>query len=78
MLLYLALIVSGSVILAFDFFVIAQQERENLVLVFSVLCLGGGAITAGFLGLLIQSFMHLLAARKAPIQPPVPTRGNGA
>ena len=66
MLLHLALIVSGSAIAAFDLFVIAQDERDNLILSLGVLVVGGGAITVGFLGLLVQSLMHLLAARKEP------------
>jgi hypothetical protein len=76
MLFYLALVVLGSAIIALDSFVIAQQERDNLILALGMIVLGGGIVAAGLGGLLIQSIKHLLAVRKEPIQPPETTRGK--
>jgi hypothetical protein len=78
MLLYVGLVVFGAATLAFQFFVIAQEDRERLILAFALIVAGGGAILAGLLGLLVQSIMHLSAARKAPIQPPQTTTGSSA
>ena len=79
MLFYLALIISGVVALAYNFFVIAEEERERLVLAFFLVVAGSGAIAAGILGLLIQSLMHYFTGRKEPNQTPQPTvSGRGS
>jgi hypothetical protein len=69
-LLYLGLIVVGAVILGLLFLVVAEQEREQMILVFGMTVAGGGAIIAGLIGLLALSIRHLLkpAPKGEPIQ----------
>jgi hypothetical protein len=78
MLFYVGLVVLGAATLAFHFFVIAQEDRERLILAFVLIVAGCGAIVAGLLGLLVQSIMHLSGAREGPIQPPQTTTGSSA
>ena len=75
-LLYLGLVVLGAATLGLLFLVIAQQEREQMILVFGMTVAGGSAIIAGLIGLLVLSIKHVLkpAPREEPNQPPEPTR----
>ena len=78
-LLYLGLVVLGASTFGLIFLVVAQQEREQMILVFWMTVVGGGAITAGSIGLLVLSIKRLLkpAPREGPNQTPEPTAAAG-
>jgi hypothetical protein len=77
--LHLGLVFLGAVILGLLFLVIAQNEREQMMLVFAMTVVGGAAIIAGLIGLLVLSIKHLLkpTRKEGPNQTSEPTAPSG-
>ena len=72
-LLNLGLVVLGAATLGLMFLVVAQQEREQMLLVFAMTIGGGGAVIAGLIGLFVLLIKHLMQpAPEEPNQPPEP------
>jgi uncharacterized membrane protein YgdD (TMEM256/DUF423 family) len=78
LLLNLGLLLIGAAILAIQFFVVAQEDKERLVLSFALTFVGGLAILVGFIRLIIQVFRPSHPGAKEPIQSPQTTTGSSA
>ena len=59
-LFYLGLVVAGAAILFYLFLVVAQSNREQMILVFLMIIAGAGLIGAGLIGLLVIGIRDLL------------------
>jgi hypothetical protein len=72
LLLNLGLLVVGTLILGIQFLVVAEEDKERLVLMFVLTVVGGGAILVGLFGLSVQALRPLLSKPKGSIQSPEP------